>query len=71
MREEIRYRWRIQWVGRWTTTQHHTNEHQIRLDHPEATCLEHTRLVQMVPESEQEVDAALQTNFTSGFMRGK
>jgi len=68
MREEIQYRWRIQWAGRWTTTNHHTTEHQIKKDHPEAKCLEYTRRVQMVPESAQEANATVQTNFTSGFM---
>lgn len=61
MKEEIRYRW--------TITQNHTTEQQIRRDQPEAKCLEHARQVQMVPETDQDVEAALQMNFTSGFMR--
>jgi hypothetical protein len=69
VKEEIQYRWRIQWAGKWKTTNHHTTEQQIKVEHPEATCLEHTRRVQLVPESVQESGATLQGNFTSGFMR--
>jgi hypothetical protein len=68
MKEEIRYRWRIQWAGKWGTTNHHCTEEQIRKEHPEAQCLEHTREVRLIPETAQEIAAAAQANFTSGFL---
>jgi hypothetical protein len=69
MKEEARYRWRVQWAGKWKTTNHHCTEEHILREHPEAQCLEHTREVHQVPETEQEICAVAKANFTSGFMR--
>lgn len=70
MKEEIRYQWRIKWSGHWTTTRHHATEEQIRIEHPEAERLDHTRNVLMVPETAEESAEVARWNYTSGFMRG-
>ena len=65
MREEIRYRWRVKWAGRWTTTSYHCTEKHIRKEHPEAICEPDTRQVLMVPETRAEQDDAMGRNATS------
>ena len=54
MKEEIRYRWRIQWTGRWTTTRYHCTEEHIRKENPEAVSLYATRREVEVAEKEAE-----------------
>ncbi len=49
------FRWRVQDLrGKWHTTRFDASEDQIRKDHPEAVCLEHTRVTREVPETEAE-----------------
>lgn len=54
MKIEIQYRWRVKWVGRWTTTNYHCTEDHIRREHPEAQAIEHTRRELQVPETAEE-----------------
>jgi hypothetical protein len=54
MRRVETYRWRIQWLGRWTTTRHHACEGDIKVEHPEATPVPGTLIVREVPETEEE-----------------
>lgn len=54
MKTEERWRWRIKWCGKWTITSHHAAETQIRIEHPEATRIEGTRIEQQVPETHEE-----------------
>jgi hypothetical protein len=53
------YRWRVQWLGRWTTTRHHASEADIRQDHPEAMAIPGTLIVREVPETEDEYQQRL------------
>jgi hypothetical protein len=69
MKEEIRFRWRIKWAGKWTTTSHHATWEEISREHPEATALVHTREVLMVPETEEESRQRMRDGSTSGFLR--
>lgn len=71
MKQEITYRWRIQWAGKWTTTRHHCTEDQIRKEHPEAVCLVESKRVDMVPETDAELRELQRANSTSGFQRPK
>jgi hypothetical protein len=48
------YRWRIQWLGRWTTTRHHASEEDMKIEHPEATPVPGTLIVREVPETAEE-----------------
>lgn len=54
MKIEQTYRWRVQWMGRWTTTRHHCTEEQIRREHSEAQRLDDTLIVREVAETPQE-----------------
>lgn len=69
MKQEITYRWRIQWGGRWTTTRHHISVDDVKKEHPEAICLTETKLVTEIPETPEEISAALRSNSTSEFLR--
>ncbi|NVO07919.1 MAG: hypothetical protein HXX19_19230 [Rhodoferax sp.] len=69
MKEEIRYRWRIKWVNKWTTTSHHATWEQISNEHPEATALEHTREVLLVPETAEELRQRMDDTCTSGYLK--
>ena len=71
MKEQIRYRWRIKWTGRWTITNHHCTEEHIRKEHPEAICLPHTRQVLMVPETKEEFDQRQRDLCTGAFLNNK
>lgn len=71
MREEVTYRWRIQWAGKWTNTTYHCTEAQIRKEHPEAVCLVESKRVDMLPETEAERQEIQRANSTSGFQRAK
>lgn len=53
------YRWRVLWLGKWTTTRHHADEAQIRLEHPEATPILTTLIERQVPETEAERAAVM------------
>jgi hypothetical protein len=51
---EDTYRWKINWLGRWTTTRYQTTEAQIRVEHPEAIRVEGTLKLRQVPETDEE-----------------
>jgi len=57
MRQVETYRWRVQWLGRWTTTRHHTSEEDIRVEHPEAVAVPGSLIVLEVPETDDEREA--------------
>ena len=52
------YRWRVLWLGKWTTTRHHAEEEQIRIEHPEAIRVESTLIEHQVPETNDERETA-------------
>lgn len=49
------YKWRIQWAGKWTTTNHHATEEDIKVNNPEAICLPHTLIEREIPETDAEI----------------
>jgi hypothetical protein len=59
MREVEKWKWRVRWAGRLTTTRIHYTEAEIRREHPEAIRLDGTRIVVVLPESEAERGAAI------------
>ncbi len=60
MKQIEKWRWRIRWTGRMTTTRAHFTEAEIRVENPEAVRVEGTRVVVEVPETEAERAAAMQ-----------
>ena len=63
MKLERQYKWRVQWAGKWTTTNHHATEEDIRVLHPEAICLPETLIERQVPDTEEEMrDRMLRTS---------
>jgi hypothetical protein len=52
-----KWKWRIRWAGRWTTTQIARTEEDIRREHPEAIKVEASRIVVEMPETEAEIQA--------------
>jgi hypothetical protein len=52
------YRWRVPWLGKWTTTRHHASAEQIRIEHPEAQRVDNTLIERQVPETDGERAAA-------------
>lgn len=71
MKEEIRYRWRIQWLGKWTTTKYHATVEQIQKEHPEAVAVEGTREVLMVAETDAEIAYNQRVNSASHYNLSK
>lgn len=69
MREEVTFKWRIKWGGRWTTTSIHYTEAHIRTEHPEATVIEGSRKVRQVPDTPEELHYAMYGNPTGGFLK--
>ena len=59
MKEEVRFKWRIKWSGRWTTTRHHCTEEVIKREHPEAVAVPGTMQVTTVAESPEEFDVLM------------
>lgn len=55
-----KYRWKIRWAGRWTTTRVHFTEAEIRREHPEAERDDATRIVVELPDTDEERSAAQQ-----------
>jgi hypothetical protein len=53
-----KWKWKIRWAGRWTTTRVHFTEDEIRREHREAERLPETRIVVELPETEAEIQAA-------------
>ena len=58
MRTVEKWKWRIRWAGRWTTTRIARTEEVIRREHPEATRVDGTRIQVELPETEAEVMAS-------------
>lgn len=48
------YRWRVQWLGKWTVTRYHATEADIRVEHPEATPVQDTLIVRDLPETDED-----------------
>jgi hypothetical protein len=48
------YFWQIQWAGRWMLTTKRFSEKQIRLEHPEAICVDGSQETVLTPETQQE-----------------
>lgn len=58
MRTIEKWKWRICWAGRATTTRVHFTEAQIRAQHPDAARVDASRIVVQLPETEADRDAA-------------
>ena len=67
MRVEQTYKWRIQWTKRWSTTNFHCTEEQIRKEHPEAIRVPGTLVEHQIPETEAEKLECLRVTST-GFL---
>jgi hypothetical protein len=57
MKQVEKWKWRILWAGRWTSTRIHFTEEQIRRIHPEAEKIDGSRVVVSLPETQAEIDA--------------
>jgi hypothetical protein len=57
MRAVEKWKWRIRWAGRLTTTRIHYTEAEIRREHPEAVRLDETLTLVTVPETDEEREA--------------
>lgn len=57
MKQVEKWRWRIRWAGRWTTTRIPFTEEDVRREHPEAVRIEGTRVDVQMPETEAEIQA--------------
>jgi hypothetical protein len=58
MQQVEKWRWRIRWAGRITTTRAHFTEDEIRREHPDAVRVDGSRIVMELPETPAEFDAA-------------
>jgi hypothetical protein len=58
MKQVEKWKWRVIWAGRLTTTRIAYTEAEIRREHPEALKLEGSRIVVDLPETEAEIQAA-------------
>lgn len=56
--EEVHF-WRIQWAGRWMLTTRRFTEREICQEHPEAICVDDSRLTILTPENQQERELAI------------
>lgn len=59
MQSVEKWLWKIRWAGRWTTSRTHFTEAEIRREHPEAERVDGSRIVVELPETAQEIEAAL------------
>jgi hypothetical protein len=50
-----KWKWRIRWAGRWTTTRIAMTEDEIQREHREATRVDGSRIEVELPETEAEV----------------
>jgi hypothetical protein len=57
MRKVEKWKWRIRWGGRMTTTRIHYTEAEIRREHPEAVRIDGSRIVVCLPQTEGEMAA--------------
>ena len=55
MKTVKQYKWRILWAGKWTTTNHHATEEDIKVNNPEAVCLPDTLIEREIPETDAEI----------------
>ena len=58
MRTVEKWKWRIRWAGRWTTTRIAMTEAEIRREHPEATPVDGSRVLVALPDTEAEILAS-------------
>jgi hypothetical protein len=65
MRTVEKWRWRIQWGGRWTTTRIPYTEEGIRREHPEAERVPGSMKLVEVPETDEEREAIVRSTLTS------
>ena len=56
MKIVTKWRWRIRWGGRWTTTRSAYTEVEVRREHPEAVRIDNTRVDVQLPETEAEIE---------------
>lgn len=60
MKVQITYRWRYKnYMGRWRTTNFDCTEEFIRRSHPEATMEPNSRVERLVPDTPEELMAAM------------
>jgi hypothetical protein len=52
-----KFKWRIRWAGRWTTTLVPFTEDQVRRQHPEAQRVDGSRVLVNMPETEAEIQS--------------
>jgi hypothetical protein len=52
--------WKTRWAGRVATTKIHFTEAEIRAEHPDAVRIDASRIVVQLPETQAELDAAMQ-----------
>ncbi len=57
MKTVEKWRWKIRWAGRWTTTRIAYTEAEVRREHAEAVKVEASRVLVKLPENEAEVAA--------------
>jgi hypothetical protein len=57
MKTVEKWKWRIRWAGRWTTTRIAMTEADIRREHPEAVRIDESRTLLELPTTEAEVQA--------------
>lgn len=56
MKTVEKWKWKIRWTGRWTTSGPWTEEH-IRREHPEAERVPGSRILVELPETDAEIAA--------------
>ena len=69
MRTEERWRWRIQWQKKWSTTRLSCTEEAIRKEHPEAIRMLGTMTVHQVPETDGEKQQRVYDATMPAFLR--
>jgi hypothetical protein len=60
MRYVEKWRWKIRWAGRLTTTRIHFTDEEIRQEHPDAVRVDSSRILVELPVTQAERDLALQ-----------
>jgi hypothetical protein len=58
VRQVEKWKWRIRWAGRTTTTRVHYTEDEVPREHPDAIRLDETRVFVQLPENEDEIRAS-------------
>ncbi len=66
MKKIEKWKWRIKWAGRWTTTRIARTEEDIKREHPEATRIEGSGVLVELPENEEEIAAFQRGNGKRG-----